>query len=449
MNNFPTEVKQKLNDIIDDIASVSWLYCTNPGHNFTRNRKLSFAETMKLIIAMEGDTVNKEIMEYFNYDLESAPSQSAFNQQRSHIKPEAFEVAFKDFVDAYPPTQSYDGYRILACDGSNIVYTTNPDNVNDYVTYKTRIGHNYNQLHLNALYDIVNRVFVDAIIHPGVKSDERAALKQMINHYECADPGHTIITADRGYESYNLIAQLLENNLKFVLRAKDFTSRNSITSSYKDEYPDTPEFDVIVKRFISRSKANEILNNPKVFKYIKPSKNFDYLHLGDKPNLYYICFRIVRIKVSDDNYECLITNLPDWEFPPNKLKEIYRLRWGIETAFRQLKYAVGLTNFHSKKVEYIKQEIFAKLIVHNFSEIIASHASISRNRKLKNKHNYKINYTMAAKICHRFLKLPFNTSPPDIIGWIQRFLSVDKNTERMFPRPLRGIGAVSFLYRVS
>jgi hypothetical protein len=108
-----------------------------------------------------------------------------------------------------------------------------------------------------------------------------------------------------------------------------------------------------------------------------------------------------------------------------------------------------MMNFHAKKVEYIKQEIFAKLIVYNFSEIIASHASISKNSKKKNKHNYKLNYSMACKICHKFLKSNADAHPPDVIGWIQRFLSVDKDEDRSFPRNLRGIGAVSFHYRVA
>jgi len=125
------------------------------------------------------------------------------------------------------------------------------------------------------------------------------------------------------------------------------------------------------------------------------------------------------------------------------------MRWDLESAFRQLKYAVGMMNFHAKKVEYVKQEIFAKLIVYNFSKIIASHASISKNYQKKNKHNYKLNYSMAAKICHRFLKFSAATPPPDVIGWIQRFLSVDKDGDRTFPRNLRGIGAVSFHYRVA
>lgn len=32
----------------------------------------------------------------------------------------------------------------------------------------------------------------------------------------------------------------------------------------------------------------------------------------------------------------------------------------------ELKYTIGLTNFHAKKVEYIHQEIFARLIIYNF-----------------------------------------------------------------------------------
>ena len=101
MTNYPTLVKEKLYSLIDDIADVSWLYCTNPGHNFTRNRKLDFATTMKLIIAMEGGTVCEEMMEFFNYDLTS-PTPSAFNQQRSHIKHEAFHQLFSVFAAAYP-----------------------------------------------------------------------------------------------------------------------------------------------------------------------------------------------------------------------------------------------------------------------------------------------------------------------------------------------------------
>lgn len=450
MNNYPTLVKENLYSLIDDISNVSWLYCTNPGHDFTRDRKLNFATTMKLIIAMEGGTVSEEMMEFFNYDLAS-PTPSAFNQQRAHIRSDAFYQLFSNFASAYPGTKYLDNYQILACDGSNVVYATNPNNTEDFVKPRKEGDKGYNRLHLNALYDIINRTYIDALIQPGVNENEHLALHSMLEHFDPEDPAHVILTVDRGYESYNLIAQLQRKNMRFVIRAKDFTSPKCILSSFKDEYPDTPEFDIEIKRFITRSRNKVQMTQPSVYLEHKADKTFDYAsaHATGKDRLCFISFRVVRIKLSDGNYECIITNLPAYEFPPDRIKEIYHMRWGIETSFRQLKYAVGMQSFHAKKVEYVKQEIFAKLIVYNFSEIIAAQASISKNKKKNYKHQYKLNYSMAAKICHKFLKIPANTTPPDIIGWIERNLSVCKEESRNFPRNLRGIGAVSFSYRIA
>ena len=58
------------------------------------------------------------------------------------------------------------------------------------------------------------------------------------------------------------------------------------------------------------------------------------------------------------------------------------MRWGIETSFRDIKYAAGLLFFHSKKNELVLQEIYAKLIVYNFSELIVG--SIVVEKKTEN-----------------------------------------------------------------
>ena len=55
----------------------------------------------------------------------------------------------------------------------------------------------------------------------------------------------------------------------------------------------------------------------------------------------------------------LITNLNRFEFPIEKMKELYHLRWDIETSFRELKYALGGISFHSKKDDFIQMEILA------------------------------------------------------------------------------------------
>ena len=64
-----------------------------------------------------------------------------------------------------------------------------------------------------------------------------------------------------------------------------------------------------------------------------------------------------------------------------------RNEMGIETSFRELKYAIGLSCFHSKKMEYIKQEIYARLILYNYCEIITIHVVIHQK---DTKHIYQI-----------------------------------------------------------
>lgn len=78
--------------------------------------------------------------------------------------------------------------------------------------------------------------------------------------------------------------------------------------------------------------------------------------------------------------------------PPSELKTLYAKRWGIETSFGELKYAAGLVNFHAKKQEYIIQEIYARLTMYNFAEVITSHVVIQRTDiRLV----YQLNFTVA------------------------------------------------------
>ena len=80
-------------------------------------------------------------------------------------------------------------------------------------------------------------------------------------------------------------------------------------------------------------------------------------------------FRVVRFKITDDTYETVITNLNREEFSPEELKKLYHMRWGIETSFRELKYALGLTSFHAKKVAYV---------MYNFCEMITLHVVVQQ-----------------------------------------------------------------------
>lgn len=75
MNDYPSNVKEKLNFIISDMANPHWLFANRPGHDFMRQNhgKLSFYDTMRLIISMGKGNTNDEIMDYFDLDPDRIP----------------------------------------------------------------------------------------------------------------------------------------------------------------------------------------------------------------------------------------------------------------------------------------------------------------------------------------------------------------------------------------
>lgn len=125
MADFSSNVKQKFNLLLSQMSENRWLYVNHPQSDFTRQDtgKLTFSDTMRLIIGMGKSTTNDEISEYFDLDPDRVPSQSAFIQRRSQLSPLAFEHLFSQFSYSFPQTtNTFKGRCILACDGSHIVY---------------------------------------------------------------------------------------------------------------------------------------------------------------------------------------------------------------------------------------------------------------------------------------------------------------------------------------
>lgn len=111
--------------------------------------------------------------------------------------------------------------------------------------------------------------------------------------------------------------------------------------------------------------------------------------------------RIVRFVLDTGQYETLATSLPR-SFTLQEIKELYHARWGIETAFRELKYGFGLVNLHGKNDDFVKQEIFAAMIMSNFCSRIAGKVVVEKPKK--NIHAYKVNWNMAVYLCKKFYR---------------------------------------------
>ena len=146
--------------------------------------------------------------------------------------------------------------------------------------------------------------------------------------------------------------------------------------------------------------------------------------------------------LSNGEYECLITNLPASDFSALEIGKLYNMRWGIETSFRTLKYTVGLLYFHSKKADFVKQEIWSRLIMYNVFAIITFNASSGKEKEKK--YRYQPNLTDALHICRQFLKNHVATKDLDclILG-----LLLPIRPDRQAPRKKKNHFSIGFLYR--
>lgn len=422
-------------------------YISNPDCNFTRNRKLPFDTVISSVLGMEGRSLNNELLYQFGCAVET-PTSSAFIQQRSKISYKAFEALFHDFttIATENSVQFFKGYRLLAVDGSDLQIASNPADFDSHVQGKEG-SKPYNLLHLDAMYDLMSNTYVDALVCKFRNMDEKGALVDMVDRADNTYPA--IVIADRGYESYNVLAHIQEKNWKFLIRVKDLANYSSGIIHGLD-LPDEKEFDFDIDlnlTYKQTNEAKELLKDRNHYKHLKSNRRFDYLPSKNKKHepikMYNLKFRVVRFKLSEDSYEVVLTNLDKQTFPPALIKELYGKRWGIETSFRNLKYTVGLLHFHSKKVEFIFQEIYARLIMYNFFELIISKTVV---QKKQSKYVYMINFSVAAHICREFFlkRIP----PNDIEALISRYLTPVR-PDRSRPRKVSPKAPISFLYRVA
>lgn len=160
-------------------------------------------------------------------------------------------------------------------------------------------------------------------------------------------------------------------------------------------------------------------------------------------DFYDIEFRVVRFQLKDGNYECLITNLGEDEFTSDDLKRLYKLRWQIETSFRKLKYTIGLTNFHSRKRDFIKQEIFSRVIFYNLSSIISLN---TKTRDKGKKHRLSFNFTLAVTNIRLYLRKILNEN--ELIHRIKKYL-IPIRSDRSYPRNVKPQSVKSFNNRAA
>ena len=424
------KIKGKLNNAISSACERIDEFKRSP-NDFTRTRSLTPEVMVRTILGLHGQRLDKEMI-LAGIDV----SASAFVQRRDKIKPEMFRCIMREFSRDIPMIKDYEGYRLLAIDGTVVTSVPVEDSPNyvpgGKITKNGTLPKGTCQRKLSALHDVLNKQYIDAV----ADMSENAAAKELFSGYS----GHkAIVIADRGYQGYNLMEFVNKNpDLDYIIRVPETNYFSELKKLPKDKF----DVDLTV-RISTRSQQYcriygwKHLAGPSPFG--KPKKEVRW----DHEEFCTMHYRAVRFGLKTGKTETIVTSLPRDQFPPSKIKKLYNMRWGIETSFRELKYDIGMVHLHAKKDDSILQEIYAAFTMYNFCMAITM--QIKLHQYPGNKHTYKIDIAMAVFLCMEFFRV-MDAEPPDV--QIIRYRQPER-PGRSDERKLVPKGAIFFLYRAA
>ena len=368
----------------------------DPKTDFTRRRSMPFEKVISTILGFGRNSLTNELV-----GAGDAVSESAFCQARDKIKTQFFMELFYDYTRNISVQNLYRGKRIFAIDGTDIPLVPNIDS-KYYRDQGRRNGEPtkpFGMIHINFISDVLNKQFLD--LEEG--KDERGAAIRMIDRFKY----NGILTADMGYSGYNLLGHLMRNpHIDFCFRFPNTSAFSVINDLPLKELDEDMEVTLSFKPAPYCKKHGYV----RVF----PTEGKGKYHKGaswDFEDGYTLRFRVVRFQLSTGEYETLVTSLSRTEFPIYAMKELYHLRWQIEVNFRHLKYDMGMLYMHSRKDEFILQEVIARALMFNYCMAIAMQIKVVNPSR--NKHTYKINLSVAFFTCMIYFRHSGNDPPFD------------------------------------
>ena len=345
--------------------------------DFSRERKQSFHGTIVFIINFLTKSLSVEIQNFIGFIKQNIPekevkdfTKSAFTQYRNKIKPEVFKYLSDNLIQEFYTDNDesinlWNGFRLLAVDGSIL-------NLPDKKALEVIYGRTYNksgtgviQARASVLYDVLNKFVIDGCLSP-LSTGERVLA---VNHLAFSKTRDLIIY-DRGYPSFDLVYEHLERRIDFLMRVK--VSFNKITSEFYQSGLDSN----IVK--------------------ICPGKNTKHTNKVYSKDTFQEV-RLVRIELPNGEIEILMSSLLDSQKYPNSIfKDLYFLRWGVETFYDELKNKIKAEHFSGYSNQSILQDFYAALFVSNVQSLIVG--EINNELALKSertKYQYKVNSNLS------------------------------------------------------
>lgn len=348
---------------------------------FTRNRKMSLQDLLFTMINRKGLTLALELRNYMKTAHPGISiSKPGYLKQRMKLNPDAFLELYRYHNRNFysdPGFSTFHGYVVLAADGSDINIPTTKETLEMYGSASRKNTKPQAQIGLGCIYDVMNRMILESSCNR-VKFDEMRVAEEQLEHIPetIGRDQPFIIIMDRGYPSTPAFIHMHDKGIKFVVRLKK--------TDYKKEQLGLIQDDSMVEIQLDKSRI----------------RHYEGTADGDRmKELGKISLRMVRVYLENGNTEILATNLPFSEFPTAEISELYRLRWGIETAYETLKDRLQIENFTGTKPTLLLQDIYSTIYVSNLAEDIIRDAEREMDEKEQTKkHKMMINRTISIGI---------------------------------------------------
>jgi len=374
--------------------------------DFTRKRKMPFVNLVTFMLNQIKSSIQSCLDRFFDdtADGKIHMSEQSFSEARAKIKWEAFaelhKLTVKETYSKYYET--WHGYRVMAVDGTKLQLPSE-DCLREYFG-ATGKGATAVTGQASALYDVYNKILVDARLEPLKTSEIELAKTHIAELCKLPSFGKECIIFDRGYASFDLIEKLLSCKISYVIRVK--------------------------KKFFN-------VQSDKL-------ENGDHSIVLSKKGHADIPVRVLKFTLSSGETEVLVTNITDRRMGINAFSTLYFKRWGIETKYDEIKNKLEVENFSGRTLNAVRQDFFITMYMANVTAIAyweAQNDIDEQNAQKDNKYQYHVNVNhIIGTLKDRFILAMLEPNPKKrkkLIAHILKLLahhSVPTRPQRSTPR---------------
>ncbi|MBC7961108.1 MAG: IS4 family transposase [Vallitaleaceae bacterium] len=286
-------------------------------------------------------------------------SKQAFSKARQAVNPSLFKDLFHLSVDLFyknfSKRKTWHDYHLFAIDGSKFEL---PNSKSNFEFFGEMFGYpdpsrRFTMGLASIVYDVLDDYIVHASFHRYLASERRAALEHLKNLEALDIFKNSIVIFDRGYYSEDLFRYCVSHGHCCLIRLKE---------------------NLKISKSCNGDTISILVGNPK-----KGTAD--------------IKIRVIEVTLDDGSKEYLATNVFDTTLTSDMFRELYFLRWPVETKYLELKKRLEIESFSGATTTSIFQEFYLNMLFSNLSALIKNHVDeiLDNSANPANKYRYQAN----------------------------------------------------------